>query len=117
MPEQWPRVERLYRDSGFACPPDAVEVVHLVDLTQVPDPGEPPLPGMVLRRSVGTSGTRLAAWLDHACLGYVEVDLPSPAERQARHGAPTDDASSIAFVDRHGTEITRTRRGWTSVLG
>jgi hypothetical protein len=64
VPEQWPHIARLYTDNGFVPAPDGTEILHLADLGDVPDPGDPPLPGLTLRRMVGINGTRLSA-----CLG------------------------------------------------
>ena len=61
VPEQWPHVAGLYADLGFTAPADAVEVLHLVDLTEVPPPQDAPLPDLRVVRTVGINGTRFSA--------------------------------------------------------
>jgi GNAT superfamily N-acetyltransferase len=89
VPAQWPHVERLYTEAGFA-EPDRIEIVHLADLDRLPAPGAPPLPGLAVRRRVGMVGVRLGASLDGADVGFVEVEVLDGAERYPRLGGIAD---------------------------
>ena len=104
VPEQWPHIARLYTDNGFAPPPDGTEILHLADLADLPEPSEPPLPGLQLRRLVGINGTRLSAHLGQTQIGYIEVEVLDPAERHPRHGALADIGNLHVIQDhrRHG---------------
>ena len=62
VPAQWPHVECLYTEAGFAGP-DRIEIVHLADLDGCPRPGRRRCPGSRVRRRVGMTGVRLGAWL------------------------------------------------------
>lgn len=89
VPEQWPHVELLYRENGFAVP-DRVEIVSMLDVDRLPTPGEPPVPGLAVRRLVGINGTRLAAHRGQECVGYIEVDVLDGGERHRRRGGLAD---------------------------
>ncbi len=69
-------VAHLYARLGFTAPADAVEVVHLADLTGVPAP----LPGLRVVRTVGINGTRFSAHLGSERVGLLEVEVLDPAE-------------------------------------
>jgi GNAT superfamily N-acetyltransferase len=90
VPEQWPHIERLLGDSGFVAPSSAIEIVHLADLADLPEPGGAPVHGLQLRRTVGINGTRLSAQLDSTTVGYIEVEVLDPAERHTRTGGLAD---------------------------
>jgi GNAT superfamily N-acetyltransferase len=89
VPEQWPHVRQLYRDTGFV-PDGATEIVLLADLAGLPDPGQSPVPGMRQRRLLGINGTRFAAELGDECVGYLETEELASAERHARQGGLAD---------------------------
>jgi hypothetical protein len=86
IPEQWPHIAQLYTDNGFTSPADGAEILHLADLADVPEPGDPPLDRVHIERMVGINGTRLSAYLDQECLGYIEIDVLDSAERRPSHG-------------------------------
>lgn len=46
-------------------------VVLLAAVDELPVPGEPPVEGLAVRRTVGVNGTRLSACLGDGVLGYV----------------------------------------------
>jgi GNAT superfamily N-acetyltransferase len=73
VPEQWPHIRELYRHAGFEHR-GRTEVVLLAAVEELPVPGEPPVEGLVVRRTVGVNGTRLSACLGDEVLGYVEVE-------------------------------------------
>ncbi len=91
VPEQWPHVRAAYERAGFACDVDRrVETVLLADLDGLPAPGDPPVDGLRLARSVGINGTRLSAVREDEVLGYVEVEILDEAERMGRQGRIAD---------------------------
>jgi len=90
VPEQWPHIAQLYTGNGFSPVPDRTEILHLADLGDVPEPGDPPLPGLQLQRLVGINGTRLSAHVDSTRVGYLEVEVLDQAERQPRLGGLAD---------------------------
>jgi len=89
VPEQWPHVRSLYRAAGFTHT-GPTEVVYLLRVADLPDPGGPPLAGLAVRRSVGINGTRLSAFLAGDVIGYIEVEIFAEHERLARHGGWAD---------------------------
>jgi GNAT superfamily N-acetyltransferase len=92
VPEQWPHVARLYEESGFVAPQDALEIIYIADLGDVatPDAGPPGLGGLRVRRSVGINGTRFSALLKDDEVGYLEVEVLDGAERHPRLGGLAD---------------------------
>lgn len=90
VPEQWPHIAGLYLDNGFVAAPDALEVVQIADLARFQAPGEAPLPGLRLRRSVGINGTRLSADLEGTRVGFIEVDVLETAVRYPHHPGLAD---------------------------
>jgi hypothetical protein len=82
-------VAHLYARLGFAAPADAVEVVHLADLTGVPAP----LSGLRVVRTVGINGTRFSAHLGSERVGLLEVEVLDPAERRPRGDGLADIAN------------------------
>jgi GNAT superfamily N-acetyltransferase len=116
VPEQWPHIARLYTDNGFAVALDGSEILHLADLADLPGPGEPPLPGLELRRLVGINGTRLSAHLGQTAVGYIEVEVVDPAERHTRH-AGLADIGNLQVIESHrrqgvGTWLLRHAAQW-----
>jgi ribosomal protein S18 acetylase RimI-like enzyme len=73
LPEQWPHVRAILERAGFVHE-GHTEVVLLAAVADLAAPGEPPIAGLAVRRTVGVNGTRLSAWLDGEVVGYVEVD-------------------------------------------
>jgi GNAT superfamily N-acetyltransferase len=92
VPDQWPHVARLYEESGFVAPHDAVEIIYIVDLGDVapPDAEQPGPGGLRVRRSVGINGTRFSALREDDELGYLEVDVLDAADRHQRYGGLAD---------------------------
>jgi GNAT superfamily N-acetyltransferase len=99
VPEQWPHVEQLYARRGFVPRPET-ESVWLVDLADLPAPGDPPLPGLAVRRLVGVNGTRLTAHRDGAAVAYIEVDVLDQAERHPLQGGLAD-IGNLEVVAEH----------------
>jgi len=89
VPEQWPHVRAAYERSGFVHD-GPTELVYSSAIDDLPRPGEPPLPGIVVQRSVGINGTRLSAVVDGSAVGYIEVERLEAAERVPRNGGLAD---------------------------
>jgi GNAT superfamily N-acetyltransferase len=89
VPEQWPHVRALYQRAGFAHT-GHTEVVYLARVEDLPHRAGPPVPGLTVRRSVGTNGTRLSAVLGEEVIGYIEVEIFESGERLSRHGGWAD---------------------------
>ncbi|MBO0772136.1 MAG: GNAT family N-acetyltransferase [Actinobacteria bacterium] len=99
VPEQWPHIRALYQRAGFAHT-GHTEVVYLARVADLPRPASPPLPELTVRRSVGISGTRLAAVLGAEALGYVELELLAEGERLPR-SAGWADIGNLRVADGH----------------
>jgi GNAT superfamily N-acetyltransferase len=73
LPEQWPHVRTTLERAGFVHE-GHTEIVLVATVDHLPEPGEAPLDGLVLTRSLGINGTRLSAVLDEEVVGFIEVD-------------------------------------------
>lgn len=71
IPEQWPHVQGILHRVGFV-PGDRTELVFLADVAALRR--SKPWPGLTLRRTVGSSGTRLSAMAGDSTWGYIELD-------------------------------------------
>ena len=89
VPEQWPHVRALYQRAGFAHT-GHTEVVYLARVEDLPHQAGPPVPGLTVRRSVGTNGTRLSAVLGGEVIGYIEVEMFESGERLSRRSGWAD---------------------------
>jgi GNAT superfamily N-acetyltransferase len=89
IPEQWPHIAALYRRAGFAHT-GHTEVVYLAPVEDLPGPGQPPLDGLAVSRSVGINGCRLSAVLGEEVIGYIETEILDTGERLSRHGGWAD---------------------------
>lgn len=74
VPDSWPHVRELYEEAGFDATGGQVEVQFAGLLEGVPAPGNPPFPGLTLRRALGPLGTEFSAVLDGEIVGILEVD-------------------------------------------
>lgn len=89
VPEQWPHVRATYERTGFVHD-GHTEIVYMANVEELPCPGEVPLAGLSLRRSVGINGTRLSGVLGDEVAGYIEVETLQDAGRLPRHGGWAD---------------------------
>jgi GNAT superfamily N-acetyltransferase len=103
IPDCWPHVGRLLADAGFDDTAAQVEVVYAGDITDVAEPGEPPVDGVELRRVVGTLGTTFEAWIDGKRVGAFEVD--------ASYGLANAQLARWADVADHWVRADHRRRG------
>jgi ribosomal protein S18 acetylase RimI-like enzyme len=75
LPAQWPHIRALYERGGFGLTEDShTEVVLLARVDELPQPTDPPIPGLALGRAVGINGTRLFGSLGERLVGYIEVE-------------------------------------------
>lgn len=74
VPDAWPHVERLLRDSGFDDDGGQIEVVYAGHIREVAEPGSAPVPGVELRRVLGPVGTSFEAWIGAQRVGVFEVE-------------------------------------------
>jgi len=115
VPEQWPHVRALYTRAGFVHT-GRTEIIWLATLDDLPRPAAAPIPGLRLRRSVGTSGTRLGAVLDERVLGFIEVETREDAGRLPQHGGWAD-IGNLEVSEPHrrqglGTWLVGQAAGW-----
>jgi GNAT superfamily N-acetyltransferase len=73
VPQQWPHVRALYERAGFVHD-GHTEIVLLARVDELPEPSEPPVPGLQLGRALGVNGTRLYGFVGDKVVGYIEVD-------------------------------------------
>jgi hypothetical protein len=73
VPEQWPHVRAALLRAGFTHS-GRVELVYLADVAELAGRPRLDLPGLELRRALGSNGTRLAAVRGEVVAGFVEVD-------------------------------------------
>jgi GNAT superfamily N-acetyltransferase len=99
VPEQWPHISALYERAGFTHT-GHTEIVYLARVEDLPQPADPPVAGLSVRRSVGTNGCRLSAVLDGEVIGYIEVETLGEGERLSRHGGWAD-VGSLHVSERH----------------
>lgn len=96
IPEQWPHIVELLTAVGFA-PGQRREHVLLADLDALPQAAAPP--GLVLRRTLGTSGTRFTALDGGEEVGFIDVDLcPTDLGRTSTAGGWAD-VGNLEVVD------------------
>lgn len=102
VPEAWPHVRRLLQDAGFDDA-DARTEVHLAGpLDSVPRPGQAPLPGLSVVRTVGVHAARLSAVLDGVAVGCVEA-----VDDHSRGGALSRMAGWADLAELHVREDLR----------
>jgi ribosomal protein S18 acetylase RimI-like enzyme len=84
LPEQWPHIRALYERAGFVHD-GHTEVVLLARVDELPQPSEPPVAGLEVRRAVGINGTRLSGSIGDKLVGYVEVDTNLTQDGRLAH--------------------------------
>ena len=82
VPDCWPHIRALLVRNGFRHE-GKTEVIHVADVAALPQRTEPPLAGLVARRSVGPFGVRFEAVLGDDRIGLLdlETDLTSGGTR------------------------------------
>ena len=111
IPAQWPHLRELYEQAGFVHD-GHVELVLLARVDELPEPSAPPVDGLVVRRSVGESGTRLLAQDGEAFAGFVEVDANLVQGGRLAHLGGWADVANL-----HVAEAYRRRGVGTWLVG
>ncbi len=76
VPDAWPHVAEALSTAGFHTPErHHRETLYGGTLDGVPAPGEPPAPGLSIRRTAGNEGARFAVVLDGEEIGHCEFRL------------------------------------------
>jgi GNAT superfamily N-acetyltransferase len=73
IPDAWPHIVRVLTRHGFDPGGGRQEIQLAGSLDDVPQPGPAPLPGLSVRRVVGTFGARFDAILEGAVIGFAEA--------------------------------------------
>jgi GNAT superfamily N-acetyltransferase len=73
IPDAWPHVRHVVEAAGFSDAGGRTETLLAGPLDRVPDPGPPPVPGLVVRREVDNLAVRFTGVLDGEVVGYVNV--------------------------------------------
>ena len=87
MPEQWPRVGARYEQAGLVHD-GHTEIVYMASVGA--RLAEAAISGLLVRRSVGSNGTRLAAMPGDEMIGDIEVLSHDDAGRLLRSGGWAD---------------------------
>ena len=83
VPDCWPHIRALYLRHGFVCT-GHIEIILVASVDGLPTQLEPPLPGLILRRSVGPFGARFSGVLDDEVVGYVDVEIRTDGDPRTR---------------------------------
>jgi ribosomal protein S18 acetylase RimI-like enzyme len=100
VPEQWPHVRATYERAGFTHR-GHTEIVYVAEVKRLLRAGEPPLPSLGVRRSVGINGTRISGVIGDELIGFVEVDTNlEDAVRLSRLGGWAD-VGNLEVAEQH----------------
>jgi GNAT superfamily N-acetyltransferase len=117
VPDTWPHVRELYTRAGFVRE-GRVEAILVAPIERLPrTPPAPPLPGLVVRRSVGACGTRFTARLGDDAIGLVEVESDVTAGGTRSRFAGWADIGNLHVDERHrrrgvGTWLVAVAADW-----
>jgi GNAT superfamily N-acetyltransferase len=73
IPDAWPHVRAVIENAGFSDAHGRTETLLAGGLDRVPDPGAPPIAGLIVRREIDNLSVRFTAVLDDQVVGYVNV--------------------------------------------
>ena len=122
VPDVWPHISGLMEQFGFSTNEENDESVYCGTLHGISAPGEPPVPGVTIRRSMGTFGARFVARLDGEHIVECECisdlteggQLPSLAGwaqlRWLETSEPMRNRGIGSWVVRHAVEWLRLAR-------
>jgi GNAT superfamily N-acetyltransferase len=71
----WPHLRELLMRGGYRFQ-GKLELVLCADVAALPTGGDPPIPGLTVRREMGgpvLAGTRFGAWLEDELVGFVDL--------------------------------------------
>ena len=83
IPSVWPHIRDLYLRSGFACR-GHTEIIFVIEIANLPATTTPPLVGLTVARSLGSSGVRFSATLGNEVVGIIEAELRSVGDIRTR---------------------------------
>lgn len=72
VPDTWPHIATALTEAGYAPRPECGEAIYGGRLDAVPLPGQPPLPGIEVRRVAGSDGVRFVAVFEAEEVGVCE---------------------------------------------
>jgi GNAT superfamily N-acetyltransferase len=72
VPDAWPHIAEALAAAGYQCQGGRREATFGGWLAPIPAPGEPPLPGLSVERSLGRGQTRFTARLAGEAIGHCE---------------------------------------------
>jgi len=75
VPDCWPHLKTLLQRGGFRHD-GPTEVILAADARALPKAGDPPFPGVMLRREMGgpaVASTRFSAWFGDELIGFADV--------------------------------------------
>jgi GNAT superfamily N-acetyltransferase len=93
VPSCWPHIRELYERAGFVHD-GRVEILLVAKVADLPTPADPPLPGLELRRTLGT-WPRFAAMLGEERVGYVEIDTYVGGRSNLSHSTGWADIGNL----------------------
>jgi GNAT superfamily N-acetyltransferase len=99
LPEQWPHIRAAYERAGFEAR-GHTEILFVAEVRALPEPGELPVAGLTIERSVGVNGTRLSAVVDGTVIGFIEVMTLEEPGRLPRHQGWAD-IGNLHVVDEY----------------
>jgi GNAT superfamily N-acetyltransferase len=91
-------VRELYERSGFVHD-GLVEIILLARVDELPQPTDPPIPGLALGRAVGINGTRLFGSLGERLVGYIEVETNLAEGGRLAHLGGWADVGNLHVVE------------------
>jgi GNAT superfamily N-acetyltransferase len=120
IPDCWPHVRRLLEEAGFDSSGGREEVLYAGSLAALGDPGEPPIPDLVVRRETFDSGVAFVARQSETRVAEFRVELPDPTELPAL--ADWADGWGAWVDEQHrrrgvGTWLVRTAAKWLQLAG
>ncbi len=120
VPECWPHIRALYLRHGFVHR-GHVEIILVASVNDLPSTPEVPLPGLILRRSLGAAGTRFSGVLEDEVVGYIEVELRNDGDPRTRQFGWSDIANLWVKEDlrrkRIGSWLLGTAADWLRLGG
>ena len=105
IPDAWPHVGEVLHAAGFSDAAGRTGTFLAGPLTQVPDPGKPPIAGLDVRREVDNLAVRFTALLDGAVVGYLNI------RDDLTRGGAVSRLSGWAELREHFVEPAYRRQG------
>jgi GNAT superfamily N-acetyltransferase len=121
IPACWPHVRDLYVRNGFVHD-GHVELILVARVDDLPRAGDPPLPGLALRREAGRFGTQFSAYLGDERVGVIDVEADLTAGGTRSRFAGWADIGNLQVVEQHrrkglGTFLLAQEAEWLRLGG